>query len=136
MVGTRRARNNANSMVIPRQNSVSDNGRARQNLSPEALAAMNKEQLRAECRKRGQRATGNKNELISDSEQQFVEHTKSVLKSNIQLLSWVSAQISGLANSSDFKRSHLSRRLSSSPSVARDHITPDPPDCAEMVGQT
>lgn len=64
MVGTRRARNNANSVIIPRQNSVSDNGRTRQNLSPEALAAMNKEQLRAECRKRGQRATGNKNELV------------------------------------------------------------------------
>ncbi|PZC80619.1 hypothetical protein B5X24_HaOG214186 [Helicoverpa armigera] len=65
MAGTRRARNNANSVVIPRQNSVSDNGRTRQNLSPEALAAMNKEQLRAECRKRGQRATGNKNELLA-----------------------------------------------------------------------
>ncbi|KAJ8711015.1 hypothetical protein PYW07_008257 [Mythimna separata] len=65
MAGTRRARNNANSVVIPRQNSVSDTGRTRQNLSPEALAAMNKEQLRAECRKRGQRATGNKNELLA-----------------------------------------------------------------------
>ncbi|CAB3222207.1 unnamed protein product [Arctia plantaginis] len=65
MPGTRRARNNADSVVIPRQNSVSDNGRTRQNLSPEALAAMSKEQLRSECRKRGQRATGNKNELLA-----------------------------------------------------------------------
>lgn len=63
MAGTRRARNQA-SVAIPRQNSVSDNGRPRQNLNPEALAAMNKEQLRAECRKRGQRSTGNKNELV------------------------------------------------------------------------
>ncbi|XP_049879125.1 vacuole membrane protein 1 [Pectinophora gossypiella] len=64
MAGARRARNQA-SMAIPRQNSVSDPGRPRQNLSPEALAAMSKEQLRAECRKRGQRATGNKNELLA-----------------------------------------------------------------------
>lgn len=64
MAGTRRARNQA-SMAIPRQNST-ENGRPRQNLnlSAEALAAMSKEQLRAECRKRGQRATGNKNELV------------------------------------------------------------------------
>ncbi|XP_030023642.2 vacuole membrane protein 1 [Manduca sexta] len=65
MAGTRRVRNQANSVPIPRQNSVSENGRTRQYLSPEALAAMNKEQLRAECRKRGQRATGNKNELLA-----------------------------------------------------------------------
>ncbi|XP_026314230.1 vacuole membrane protein 1-like [Hyposmocoma kahamanoa] len=63
MAGTRRARNQA-SMAIPRQNST-ENGRPRQNLSAEALAAMSKEQLRAECRKRGQRATGNKNELLA-----------------------------------------------------------------------
>lgn len=62
MAGTRRARNQA-SMAIPRQNST-ENGRPRQNLSADALAAMSKEQLRAECRKRGQRATGNKNELV------------------------------------------------------------------------
>ncbi|XP_013184206.2 vacuole membrane protein 1 [Amyelois transitella] len=65
MAGTRRARNQANSVPIPRQNSVSDSGRTRQNLSPEVLAAMSKEQLRAECRKRGQRSTGNKNELLT-----------------------------------------------------------------------
>lgn len=64
MAGTRRVRNQANSVPVPRQNSVSENGRARNNLTPEALAAMNKEQLRAECRKRGQKATGNKNELV------------------------------------------------------------------------
>ncbi|KAL0818331.1 hypothetical protein ABMA28_008811 [Loxostege sticticalis] len=65
MAGTRRARNQASSIVIPRQNSVSDNGRPRNNLTPEALAGMSKEQLRAECRKRGQRASGNKNELLA-----------------------------------------------------------------------
>ncbi|XP_053617154.1 vacuole membrane protein 1 [Plodia interpunctella] len=65
MAGTRRARNQANSVAIPRQNSVNENGRTRQNLSPEVLAAMSKEQLRAECRKRGQRSTGNKNELLA-----------------------------------------------------------------------
>ncbi|XP_028168634.1 vacuole membrane protein 1-like [Ostrinia nubilalis] len=65
MAGTRRARNQATSIAIPRQNSVSDNGRPRNNLTPEALAGMSKEQLRAECRKRGQRASGNKNELLA-----------------------------------------------------------------------
>lgn len=64
MAGTRRARNQANSVAVPRQNSMSDNGKARQNLSPEVLGAMNKEQLRAECRKRGQKSTGNKTELV------------------------------------------------------------------------
>lgn len=64
MAGTRRARNQANSVVIIRQNSMSDNGKSRQNLSPEVLGAMNKEQLRAECRKRGQKSTGNKAELV------------------------------------------------------------------------
>ncbi|CAH2052211.1 unnamed protein product, partial [Iphiclides podalirius] len=61
----RRARNQASSLAVPRQNSISDNGRARQNPSCEMLAAMNKEQLRAECRKRGQRSSGNKNELLA-----------------------------------------------------------------------
>lgn len=61
---TRRARNQATSLAVPRQNSLTDNGRARQNPSCEMLAAMNKEQLRAECRKRGQRSSGNKNELV------------------------------------------------------------------------
>ncbi|XP_063541316.1 vacuole membrane protein 1 [Cydia strobilella] len=68
MVTTRRARNQTNarlSEAVLRPNSVSENGRARQNLNPEVLAAMSKEQLRAECRKRGQRATGNKNELLA-----------------------------------------------------------------------
>lgn len=64
MAGTRRARNQASSIAIPRQNSVSDNGRPRNNLTSEVLASMSKEQLRAECRKRGQRASGNKNELV------------------------------------------------------------------------
>lgn len=64
MAGLRRARNQANSVAVPRQNSVSENARPRQSLSPEALAAMNKEQLRAECRKRGQKTTGNKTELV------------------------------------------------------------------------
>lgn len=63
MAGARRVRSQA-AVALPRQNSVSDNGRPRQNISPEALAAMSKEQLRAECRKRGQRSTGNKNELV------------------------------------------------------------------------
>ncbi|XP_068623517.1 vacuole membrane protein 1 [Battus philenor] len=62
---TRRARNHASSLAIPRQNSISDNGKAKQSISCEALAAMNKEQLRAECRKRGQRSSGNKNELLA-----------------------------------------------------------------------
>ncbi|XP_072934353.1 vacuole membrane protein 1 isoform X2 [Epargyreus clarus] len=65
MAGTRRARNQATSLAIPRQNSMSDNGKTRQSLSPEVLAAMNKEQLRVECRKRGQRSSGNKNELLA-----------------------------------------------------------------------
>ncbi|OWR51170.1 putative vacuole membrane protein [Danaus plexippus plexippus] len=65
LAGTRRARNQATSLAIPRQNSITDNSKTRQNLSPEALASMSKEQLRAECRKRGQRTTGNKNELLS-----------------------------------------------------------------------
>lgn len=65
LAGTRRARNQATSLAIPRPNTIADNGKARQNLSPEVLASMNKEQLRAECRKRGQRTTGNKNELVS-----------------------------------------------------------------------
>ncbi|XP_059050410.1 vacuole membrane protein 1 isoform X1 [Achroia grisella] len=65
MAGSRRTRNQATSVAIPRQNSISENGRTRHNLSSEALAAMNKEQLRAECRKRGQRSTGNKNELLA-----------------------------------------------------------------------
>ncbi|XP_050353530.1 vacuole membrane protein 1 [Nymphalis io] len=65
LAGTRRARNQATSLAIPRQNSITDNGKTRQNLSPEVLASMNKEQLRAECRKRGQRTTGNKNELLA-----------------------------------------------------------------------
>ncbi|CAH0713686.1 unnamed protein product, partial [Brenthis ino] len=65
LAGTRRARNQATSLAIPRPNSIADNGKNRQNLSPEALASMNKEQLRAECRKRGQRTTGNKNELLA-----------------------------------------------------------------------
>lgn len=64
LAGTRRARNQATSLAIPRQNSINDNGKTRQNLSPEVLGSMNKEQLRAECRKRGQRTTGNKNELV------------------------------------------------------------------------
>lgn len=70
MVTTRRARNQTStrlSEAVIRPNSVSENGRTRQNLNPEALAAMSKEQLRAECRKRGQRATGNKNELVLSS---------------------------------------------------------------------
>lgn len=62
MAGSRRNRNHTT--VIPRHNSVSDNNRPRQTINPEALAAMSKEQLRAECRKRGQKATGNKNELV------------------------------------------------------------------------
>ncbi|CAH2263667.1 vacuole membrane protein 1 [Pararge aegeria] len=65
LAGTRRARNQATSLAIPRQNSLTDNGKTRQNLSPETLASMSKEQLRAECRKRGQRTTGNKNELLA-----------------------------------------------------------------------
>ncbi|XP_047517165.1 vacuole membrane protein 1 [Pieris napi] len=65
LASTRRARNQAASLAIPRQNSVSDNGKVRQNLSPEALASMSKDQLRAECRKRGQRTSGNKNELLA-----------------------------------------------------------------------
>ncbi|CAG9559244.1 unnamed protein product [Danaus chrysippus] len=65
IAGTRRARNQATSLAIPRQNSITDNSKTRQNLSPEVLASMSKEQLRAECRKRGQRTTGNKNELLS-----------------------------------------------------------------------
>ncbi|XP_038217382.1 vacuole membrane protein 1 [Zerene cesonia] len=65
IASNRRVRNQAASLAIPRQNSVSDNGKVRQNLSPEALASMNKEQLRAECRKRGQRTSGNKNELLA-----------------------------------------------------------------------
>lgn len=64
MAGTRRARNQANSVAVPRQNSMSENGKARQNLSPEVLGGMNKEQLKAECRKRGQKSTGNKAELV------------------------------------------------------------------------
>lgn len=64
MAGLRRARNQANSVAIPRHNSVSDNARPRQNLTFEALSAMNKEQLRTECRKRGQKTTGNKTELV------------------------------------------------------------------------
>lgn len=64
MAGNRRNRNQSNSIVIPRQNSVSESTRPRQTLNPETLAAMNKEQLRAECRKRGQKSTGNKNELV------------------------------------------------------------------------
>lgn len=64
MAGARRGRNQTNHVVIPRQSSVSDNGKTRQSLSPEVLSGMSKEQLRAECRKRGQRATGNKNELV------------------------------------------------------------------------
>ncbi|CAK1541680.1 unnamed protein product [Leptosia nina] len=64
LASTRRARNQAASLTIPRQNSVSENGKVRQTLSPEALASMSKEQLRAECRKRGQRTSGNKNELV------------------------------------------------------------------------
>ncbi|XP_041971673.1 vacuole membrane protein 1-like [Aricia agestis] len=63
--GSRRVRNQATSLTIPRQNSVSENGKVRQNLCPDALASMNKEQLRAECRKRGQRTSGNKNELLA-----------------------------------------------------------------------
>ncbi|KPJ14105.1 hypothetical protein RR48_01041 [Papilio machaon] len=62
---TRRVRNQAASLTVPRQNSLPDNGRAKQNTTCEMLAAMNKEQLRAECRKRGQRSSGNKNELSS-----------------------------------------------------------------------
>ncbi|XP_052738984.1 vacuole membrane protein 1 [Bicyclus anynana] len=65
LASTRRARNQATSLAIPRQNSLTDNGKTRQNLSPEALGSMSKEQLRAECRKRGQRTTGNKNELLA-----------------------------------------------------------------------
>lgn len=61
---TRRVRNQASSLTVPRQNSIPDNGRAKQNTTCEMLAAMNKEQLRAECRKRGQRSSGNKNELV------------------------------------------------------------------------
>lgn len=64
MAGTRRVRNQAKSVPIPHHNSICDSGRIRQFISPEALAAMNKEQLRTECRKRGQRASGNKNELV------------------------------------------------------------------------
>ncbi|XP_013144251.1 PREDICTED: vacuole membrane protein 1 [Papilio polytes] len=62
---TRRVRNQASSLTVPRQNSIPDNGRAKQNTTCEMLAAMNKEQLRAECRKRGQRSSGNKNELLA-----------------------------------------------------------------------
>ncbi|KAJ0173119.1 hypothetical protein K1T71_011295 [Dendrolimus kikuchii] len=65
MAGARRGRNQTNNVAIPRQNSVSDNGKIRQSLSPEVLSGMSKEQLRAECRKRGQRASGNKNELLA-----------------------------------------------------------------------
>lgn len=64
MAGNRRARNQSNSIAIPRQNSTSDSGKTRQNLNAESLASMSKEQLRAECRKRGQRSTGNKAELV------------------------------------------------------------------------
>lgn len=63
MAGNRRNRNSSNTSVTPRQNSVSDS-RPRQTLNAEMLATMSKEQLRTECRKRGQKSTGNKNELV------------------------------------------------------------------------
>ncbi|GBP74586.1 hypothetical protein EVAR_39990_1 [Eumeta japonica] len=63
MAGTRRLRTQSGSSGVVRQ-VPSNETRGRHVLTPEALAAMNKEQLRAECRRRGQRSTGNKAELV------------------------------------------------------------------------